>query len=86
MAAWHRKKILKSNLIFYLAGINRVVQNKEYEKNVELTKKITEVLKNTNRKIKIIFSSSTQVLKKNSYSNSKKKSEKILRSISKKKI
>ena len=80
-----KEKILKSNLIFYLAGINRVVQNKEYEKNVELTKKITEVLKNTNRKIKIIFSSSTQVLKKNSYSNSKKKSEKILRSISKKK-
>lgn len=80
-----KEKILKSNLIFYLAGVNRVVKNKEYEKNIELTKKIVDVLKNTNRKIKIIFSSSTQVLKKNSYSHSKKKSEEILLSISKKK-
>ena len=81
-----KEKILKSNIIFYLAGVNRVTQDKEYQKNIELTKEIVKILKNTKKKIKIIFSSSTQVLKKNSYSYSKKKSEQILLSISKKKI
>jgi UDP-2-acetamido-2,6-beta-L-arabino-hexul-4-ose reductase len=80
-----KKKILKSNIIFYLAGVNRVTNDKEYEKNIELTKEIVNILKNTKKKIKIIFSSSTQISKKNSYSYSKKKSEQILLSISKKK-
>ncbi len=73
-----KKKITKSDIIFYLAGVNRVKNDKDYKKNVKLTKEIVDILKLSKKKKKIIFSSSIQVIKKNSYGTSKKNSEKLL--------
>ena len=80
-----RKKIIKSDIIFYLAGVNRVENDKDYEKNVRLTKQIVEILKLIKKKKKIIFSSSIQVIKKNYYGESKKNSEKLLLQLNKNK-
>lgn len=80
-----KKKIIQSDIIFYLAGINRVKNNKDYKKNVELTRDIIDILKLTKKKKKIIFSSSIQVDRKNPYGESKKNSEKLILKINKKK-
>ena len=50
-----RKKIIKSDIIFYLAGVNRVENDKDYEKNVRLTKEIVEILKLIKKKKKLFF-------------------------------
>ena len=73
-----KNKIIKSDIIFHLAGENRSKRNKDYYKNnFNLTKKITDIIISNNLKKKIIFSSSSQVLKNknNIYSKTKLLSE-----------
>lgn len=69
----------KSDLIFHLAGVNRFKNLIELtESNEVLTKELCQCIKNNNKKIPVIFSSSTQAELDNPYGISKKKAEKIL--------
>jgi len=84
-----KKKIInilkKSKIIYHLAGANRPIEDKSFKKdNVELTKFICDFLIKKKMEKKIIFSSSTQVSKNNSYGKSKKVCEKLLLNLAKK--
>ena len=82
-----KNKIVKSDIIFHLAGENRSKRNKDYYKNnFNLTKKITDIIISNNLKKKIIFSSSSQVLKNknNVYSKTKLLSENEIKKCSRK--
>jgi len=82
-----QKKILKSDVIFHLAGVNRENDKSSFIKNnILLTKKICSIISKNNKKIKLIFASSTQVVRNNFYGISKKKSEKIILQLKKKKL
>lgn len=68
--------IQDSDFIFHLAGVNRPSDNSEFAAvNTGLTEKILRQIKNSNRKIPIVFSSSTQVDLKNEYGKSKSDAE-----------
>ena len=72
-----KNKILASDIIFHLAGVNRGnSRNYFFKNNYLLTKELCEILKSTNKKKKIIFSSTIHVNLKNHYGISKLKSEK----------
>ena len=72
------KKILSSDIIFHLAGVNRGVDRRYFfNNNYLLTKKICTILKSSKKKIRIIFSSSIHAGKSNFYGLSKQKSEKL---------
>lgn len=80
------EKIIKeAQIIYHFAGVNRPSSNKNFIlDNIDLTKKICDIIiKNKLRKI-LIFSSSTQVFKKTDYGKSKKKCEEILLDLKKK--
>ena len=69
----------KADFIFHLAGINRSNDPKEFTSGNEvLTQKISDAVKKTNRKIPIIYSSSTQARLDTSYGLSKRNAENIL--------
>lgn len=71
-----KNKIESCSFIVHLAGINRPKNNKEFiEGNVDLTKKITEIINSSELKMPIIFSSSSQVGNQNNYAQSKKRAE-----------
>ena len=82
------KLVNKSNLIFHLAGENRNHSLKEFSKNnLELTKKIVDIIKKKNKKTYLIFSSTNQISKKkNIYSKTKLLAEKILKKNSSKSL
>ena len=74
-----RNSICKADLIFLIAGINKeTLPHNQYKDNYLFTKKICSILEDNNKKTRIIFTSSTQVNKNNSYGKSKLKAEKIL--------
>ena len=76
------EKIVNSNIIFHIAGINRTKDNKLFEKvNVHLTKLICDVLIKNNKKIPIFFSSSIQAGNKTKYGESKLKAEELLKNL-----
>ena len=80
-------KILKSDIIFHLAGENRSDNYKDFKKNnIDLSKYIADFIIIKKLKKKIIFSSSIQVLenKKSIYAKTKLLSEKELKKCSKK--
>ena len=80
-------KISKADIIFHLAGSNREKNKKNFQKNnVDLTKKICDYLKYTKKKVKIVYSSTIHVNKKNIYGKTKKRSEEILKKIKNKNI
>ena len=82
-----KNKILKSDVIFHLAGENRSNNEKDFLKNnVNLSKKISEFIIIKKLKKKIIFSSSTQVKtnKQSIYAKTKLIAEKELIKCSKK--
>ena len=57
--------INKSDIIFHLAGENRNKNEKEFVKNnLNLTKYIVSIIKKKNKKTHLIFSSTSQILKK----------------------
>ena len=75
-------KILKSDIIFHLAGENRSKSEKDFIKNnVDFSKKISEIIISKKLEKKIIFSSSVQVEynKKSIYSKTKLMAEKLLK-------
>ena len=76
-----KNKIIKSDIIFHLAGENRSNNKKDFFKNnLNLSKQISEIIIQRQLKKKIIFSSSTQVQNnnKNVYAKTKLLSEKAL--------
>ena len=74
-----KKIIINSDIIYHLAGVNKPSINKTFKKdNEKLTRYICDVVLKNKLKKKIIFSSSTQVLKNTVYGKSKKKCEEIL--------
>jgi len=73
------KKLMKADLIFHLAGVNKENHPKySYDNNYIFTENICLFLKKNLKKTKIIYASSTQVKLKNAYGESKLKAEKIL--------
>jgi UDP-2-acetamido-2,6-beta-L-arabino-hexul-4-ose reductase len=76
----------QASIIFHLAGANRPAHDGEFKSdNIDLTRKIVNRLKDTNKKKKIIFSSSTQSKEQNDYGKSKAEAEILLKKLSKKK-
>ena len=73
------KKLMKSDFIIHLAGVNRPKYKKLFnEVNIKLTNSICDLLIKNSHKIPIIFSSSTQYELDNDYGKSKLKGENIL--------
>ena len=68
-----------SDIIFHLAGENRPKKKIFFKiNNIDLTNKICKIKEKQKKKIKIIFSSTTQIYKNNEYAKSKLICEKIL--------
>ena len=79
-----KSKLLDSNFIIHLAGVNRPKENKDFKKvNIDLTKKICEFLQDNSLKTPIVFSSSIQATLNNEYGISKKKAENFLINLNK---
>lgn len=79
------KNLKKNDIIIHLAGTNRSTQKKHFiENNINLTKRICDIIEKKNIKIKIIFASSTQINEKTIYGYSKLESEKVLKGLNKK--
>lgn len=79
------EKIKKAEVIFHLAGENRPTHDADFEiGNHELTKKICDLVQTLNKKISIVFSSSTQATEDNLYGKSKLAAENSLIELSKK--
>lgn len=80
-----KSKILHADAIFHLAGENRPNDDKEFDiTNHQLTRKICQIIENLNKKIPIIFSSSTQAKEENLYGKSKLAAENVLLELSNK--
>ena len=74
----------KVDFIFHLAGVNRSMNDHDFQKyNTDFTKKLSENIKNINKKISIVFASSIQAESDNLYGKSKKNAEDILINLSK---
>jgi UDP-2-acetamido-2,6-beta-L-arabino-hexul-4-ose reductase len=74
----------KVDFIFHLAGSNRPSDIKEFTTvNEILSKKLCDAVKKTNRKIPIIYSSSTQATIDNPYGISKRNAENIIFNLNK---
>lgn len=68
--------IMDVKYIFHLAGINRPQTPEEFYKgNTDLTKKIVDLIKNTNSSASLVITSSIQATKDNDYGKSKKMAE-----------
>ena len=77
----------KADIIFHLAGSNREKDKNIFKiNNVDLTKKISDLLKNKKKIVKIIYASTIHYNKKTIYGKTKKESENILRKINNKNI
>lgn len=71
--------VQESDFIFHLAGVNRPKDEKEFfEGNSDLTKLIAEAIKQSERKIPVVLSSSIQAERMNSYGRSKLQAEMYL--------
>ncbi|ENG2092079.1 NAD-dependent epimerase/dehydratase family protein [Morganella morganii] len=69
----------EADFIYHLAGINRAKSEYDFiEGNIDLTYFITEQLAALNRKVPLVFSSSTQALQNNPYGKSKRSAELII--------
>ena len=71
------KSISRIDIVFHFAGINKALENCDFEKvNVGLTKRLCRVLEKS-QNTTLIYASSTQAKLDNNYGRSKKKSEEI---------
>ncbi|TEB08220.1 NAD dependent epimerase/dehydratase family protein [Pelotomaculum schinkii] len=67
------------DFIFHLAGVNRPQDEKEFfEVNADFTAQLVQILKENNRKVPIVYTSSIQVDRDNPYGQSKKLGEQAL--------
>jgi len=74
--------LLKVDFIIHLAGENRPLDEKDFDiVNAGFTMSLSKALRQINRPIPIIFSSSIQASFNNSYGKSKLKAEKILKKL-----
>ena len=73
-----KKYLLKSDIIYHFAAINRPGKGESYSDNIVFTKNIFDFLKKNNKKVKVIFSSTTQAYENTAYGLSKKNCEKII--------
>jgi UDP-2-acetamido-2,6-beta-L-arabino-hexul-4-ose reductase len=72
----------QADLIFHLAGENRPKDLSEFEKNnVQLTQNLCRFIKESGRRIPVIFTSSAQAVGDTPYANSKVKAEEVLSSL-----
>lgn len=70
----------KADFVFHLAGVNRPIDIKEYEKgNKEFTELLLDTLKENTRVVPVLMTSSIQVGLDNPYGKSKKNAEDALR-------
>ncbi len=75
-----RKGLLEADVIFHLAGVNRPQDPIEFESgNTGLTEQMCQILRESGRSPKIVFSSSIQAELNNPYGASKAKAENALR-------
>ena len=76
-----RENIFKSSIIFHLAGENRNKNNFKFiQNNVNLTKKIIEIINQKKTKTSLIYASTNQIKKKkNIYTKSKLMAENFLK-------
>jgi UDP-2-acetamido-2,6-beta-L-arabino-hexul-4-ose reductase len=75
-----RNRLLESDVVFHLAGINRPQNPIDFEiGNTKLTHQLCQILREGGCAPKIIFSSSIQAVMDNPYGTSKAKAEKTLR-------
>ena len=71
--------VSQANFIVHLAGVNRPMEEKEFEDgNVFFTKTLLEDVQKAGSKAPILFASSTQAALDNPYGRSKKKAEELL--------
>ena len=71
--------VIKADWIIHLAGVNRPLNEQEFvEGNITLTQKIANLLKEHNKNIPIILSSSIQAERENAYGQSKLGGEQVL--------
>lgn len=81
-----KKKIEISDVIYHLAGANRETKITNFKKNNFLfTKQLVDLLKNTKKEVKIIYTSSILATTKTEYGKTKKSSEIVLRELKKNK-
>ena len=74
-----KELVIDADFILHFAGENRPKNKTDFEiSNVNLTKKICEILIALNKKTPILFTSSTQIEHKNYYGDSKLRAEKQL--------
>ena len=73
-------KLYEADMVVHLAGENRPINEKEYNKvNFELTQQICNTIQKSGKITPIIFASSTQASKDNSYGKSKLAAENALK-------
>jgi len=78
-------KLLSSDFVIHLAGVNRPISEEEFDVgNRDLTQKLCDILREKNKKIPIIYSSSIQAEVENPYGISKKLAEDALLSLQEK--
>ena len=71
--------VSKCDFVIHLAGVNRPLSNDEfYDGNTNFTLKLINILKESNRKIPLLFSSSIQAELDNDYGKSKKMAEDLV--------
>lgn len=79
-----REVLAGSDTVVHLAAMNRGDENKIYNTNIELVKKLISALEQIREKPHILFSSSTQIDKDNPYGRSKKQGAELFEQWSKK--
>ncbi len=72
--------IKKADFVFHLAGINRPKEITEFNKgNISFTKNLLDIIKEENRKVPVLLSSSIQAALDNPYGISKREAENLVR-------
>lgn len=75
-------KVISSDCIFHLAGVNRPQNDVEFEEgNADLTRMLCEAVKASGRAIPVVYASSIQAERDNAYGASKRAAEDALREL-----
>ncbi|MEO6513731.1 MAG: NAD-dependent epimerase/dehydratase family protein [Candidatus Saccharimonadales bacterium] len=74
-----REYIKNADIVFHLAGVNRPLDEKDFDTgNRELTERILSMIKESDRQIPVVITSSIQAEKDNAYGKSKKAAEELV--------